>query len=421
MGDYNMVDDILDILDSSEKQAFLDMLKIDDNTIPAIKKDSRDISSTLMEEFIVGAFFEFYKFAKDNKKLVICFRGNGNPETVTIYRFNHMVWELYIDTEGNYCVRINYNHARYVSDLLQEDGTLKYIDKLEKIGFKTSEMKVIKNSPKFDYFVCAKQDTYSKDFVEQTYKIIVEDFMKSYYDPRIGDDSFRKIKGLPPVDRKAYPKHPYIEKRWQQSIFNKFQSFSKDGVFVYDLEFSQKFPSDTIKKKLERYINEPDMLGVRFNDGKIVSFLLIEVKSGETACSRSSSSGIPKHLEKMLEYSKFDIIMQNRFADAEKILKRYQVMGKIPSDIEIAVPQDINIERILILTDYKIEEGEYNPPKRSAVAYFDAVNQYYRNRKDNNWILENAKENQSDIWIMSGQYFEDFKVKQIIKHSEIVL
>ena len=113
--------------------------------------------------------------------------------------------------------------------------------------------------------------------------------------------------------------------------------------------------------------------------------------------------------------------MQNRFADAEKILKRYQVMGKIPSDIEIAVPQDINIERILILTDYKIEEGEYNPPKRSAVAYFDAVNQYYRNRKDNNWILENAKENQSDIWIMSGQYFEDFKVKQIIKHSEIVL
>ena len=48
MGDYNMVDDILDILDSSEKQAFLDMLKIDDNTIPAIKKDLRKL---LWEKF----------------------------------------------------------------------------------------------------------------------------------------------------------------------------------------------------------------------------------------------------------------------------------------------------------------------------------------------------------------------------------
>ena len=31
---------------------------------------------------------------KNGKKFAVCFRGNGEPEAITIYHNNHMVWEL---------------------------------------------------------------------------------------------------------------------------------------------------------------------------------------------------------------------------------------------------------------------------------------------------------------------------------------
>ena len=75
--------------------------------------DNRAISRTLFEKLLdeKGVYYPFYDFVRSHEKeLVLCFRGNGNPESIVIYHNNHIVWELYGDEDK---IGISFNHARY--------------------------------------------------------------------------------------------------------------------------------------------------------------------------------------------------------------------------------------------------------------------------------------------------------------------
>ena len=63
--------------------------KLEKVEIDALKKmsDSRNISDLLLKAFCEenGKFYNFYKFAKEEKDLIICFRGNSNSIIIFCY------------------------------------------------------------------------------------------------------------------------------------------------------------------------------------------------------------------------------------------------------------------------------------------------------------------------------------------------
>lgn len=371
--------------------------------------DSRNISDELMKAFIKegGAFKSFWDFVKGHDDLAVCFRGNSEPESIIIYHFNHVVWELYITKSSpENRVKINLDHARYLENY---EKYQKDLEKLQDPSFKSNKKKISINekTAKLGTLTYKTNNSYSKHFVETTYDLIVKEMMGSYFNPKMKTDYFQNIC----KDRKNKPL--YVEKRWQQSLFKKFQKFQEDNdrrLFIYDLEFSQRFPNRDIRNKCKDFINEPDMLGVRYKkNGKIVSLVLIEVKSTETACK--GNSGIKAHLRKMYRYSgearngetSFPIFIQNRKKDMPEILKRYKELNILPEIIQI--PQescdDILVERLLILTNCVVPESE-KKAKKSAIDYF---------KENKGKIEEWAPKYRCDIWQVEGNYYDsNFKI-----------
>lgn len=396
--------------------------------------DSRNISDELMGAFIKedGVFKSFWDFVKEHDDLAVCFRGNSEPESIIIYHFNHVVWELYITKHPpKNRVNINLDHARYLENY--EKKCQEHFENFEKSqdpSFNSNKKKISINekTAKLGTLTYKTKSSYSKDFVEKTYHWIVEEMMDSYFNSNMDTDYFRKTLDMPQPDRNRYPKKLYVEKRWQQSLFKKFQNVNdpslfkmfqnvndpslfkmfqndnKQSLFIYDLEFSQRFPDRNIRNKFKDLINEPDMLGVLYNEnGTIVSLVLIEVKSTETACT--GSSGIETHLKKMRIYSdevfdeelSFPIFIQNRKKDMPEILKRYKELNILPEVIQI--PQkscdDILVKRLLIFTNCVVPESEKNA--QSAIDYFN---------RHKGKIEKCAKKNHCDIWLVTGNYYD---------------
>lgn len=379
--------------------------------------DSRNISDKLMEAFIKedGAFKSFWDFVKGHDDLAVCFRGNSDPKSIIIYHFNHVVWELYITKHPpKNRVNINLDHARYLENY--EKKCQEHFERLQDLSSNSKKEKISINEKTAirGTLTYKTNSPYSKDFVEKTYDLIVKEMMGSYFNPKMKTDYFQNIC----KDSKNKPL--YVEKRWQQSLFKEFQKFQKDNdrrLFIYDLEFSQRFPNRDIRNKCKNFINEPDMLGVRYKEnGKIVSLVLIEVKSTETACD--GNSGIETHLSKMYRYSgeahkgetSFPIFIQNRKKDMPKILKRYKELNILPEVIQI--PQescdDILVERLLILTNCVVPESEKNA--QSAIDYFN---------RHKGKIEKCANENHCDIWLVTGNYYDsNFIIEYYPPHND---
>ena len=370
---------------------------------------SIDSNSRLYKAFFNenGGLNEFYKFViKYNnevtdiyKKLVLAFR----KDEIVIYHNNHVLWELSTSIGKMFKVKFNFNHARYCEDWkkhydrLCDDESAKLKGQVQ-YGFKREEssedclkapydMVILKRGPrpyiddnsenanvnggKIGNIIAAKEK-FDWDFVEGTFEIF-EKLIDSFF--QSSEDQFRKLvweqlslSSEQKENINELGKNPYIEKRWQQRLFHHFKftdcGGSDNQVFAYDLEFSQAFPD----KKLTTLMggNEPDILAVRFVDGKAVKLVLIEVKSTYTACD--GRSGIVEHVNGMNSYSKMQYFIESRINDACKVLKNYRDSGLYPAlnDVDIdsvEMLKPVDIEKVILLTPcqlYENSEGSKN-------------------------------------------------------------
>lgn len=334
--------------------------------------DCRAVSSFLLNQFVKpnGAFYEFNQFVKEHlDKLVVCFRGNETPNQITIYRNNHMVWKLYLtsdDQNGEPRVEVSFNHARYYKDwneLLITFGSLGFniVDKNgsqlvpsvkgKGVGIGTIVASLPADVSKFD----------KDEFVKPCYDAVMK-MMDSFFDIAFDSskvtDWFRTYLNK---DKKEYhlskqnPKRSYIEKRWQQHLFNELK-YAEDGLFVYDLEFSQpsgviNSDDDEISEEDESNANEPDMLAVRYEGGMPVAIVLVEVKSTYDACG-SGNSNIKSHFKGMNEYCKNSVLVKNRHIEACKILEQYKDAGIYVKEGQILpdINNQLPIEIVFIFT-----------------------------------------------------------------------
>lgn len=422
--------------------------KLTNIEVEAIKamNDSRNISDTLKNEFLTkgGAFHQFYLKTKNEPDLVICFRGNSNPEKIIIYYNNHVLWELYLKQKKeqnsySYCVGISFNHSRYYVDYE------KALAKLRSLGFDkdsrwTLKPTVSKEKGKFDgigyngAFKCVDGD-YSNDFVASSYEIM-KCIVDTYFNPTMDKDYFRdyweKHGDGTTVSPNAKRKSSYVEKRWQSHLFNYFKN-TQNGLFVYDLEFSQPFPNQAflksldkdnekknyadleaavIKSKIKEVINEPDMLAVRYEKGAPVALVLVEVKSTRTACTGSSS--IFKHMRGMYAYSNEPIFMKKRITEARDLLQAYKEIDVCDENANINIPDDIRVERLIILTDNSVPEKTFTEKEKLDVVNQSAID-YFENIYVNQKIMSAAKDNKCSIWLIRNRYDQDYSIEKILE------
>jgi len=388
-------------------------------------QDDRSISGELLSAYIVDGreFNEFKKYVDGKKEFAVCMRGNSDPKCITIYHNNHMVWELSYDGK-KYCVKVNFNHARYTSEWGTKLKELKgYFGMEDKclLPKKTGE-----NSASIDYIVCKKEKGtkfYTQDFVKGTAEIMVE-VMKDFFNPYLQYDYFKK-EALN-IDYEKKDKTALVEKRWQQELFHYFKD-TDNGIYVYDLEFSQKFPSspdetktrtNTIKTKLADFINEPDMLGIRFDEnGMPKSLMLIEVKSTYSACE-NQKSGINKHLRGMWNYSQVSFFVERRRKEAKSIFDNLFEMNYVGKKYDEKCFETLPIERLMILTtdEVKVDNKIHHTEDGSAIKYYlDREN--HKNKKFIS-VTDRCKEYKCSLWRVNGRIDETYTIEKIYECNE---
>lgn len=330
--------------------------------------DSRAISNKLKNQFYLpdGVFYPFFLYVKNHtEQLAVCFRGNGTPEKISIYHNNHKVWDLYEDEEGPK-VAISFNHARYCKDWEEKR------DALRELGFdiydKAGELISLKEADTIGMLICdCNQIKYSKDpydFVIRTYGIIM-DMMRIFFEPKQVEDFDYFKQSLT-----KYKKN-LAEKRWQQWIFNRLKN-SYNGLFAYDLEFSQP------GAQYEDNTNEPDMLAIRYEKGIPVAIVLLEIKSLFSACeprkkkNGAKSSDIYEHIIGMKKYAKSNNV-QSRRKEVSKILNDYHDMGLYVKDDQIIPSEDNDLPvecAIMFTTADLVDIGVPIKSSESAIHYY---------------------------------------------------
>lgn len=319
------------------------------------RRYTRDVKPEFVKNLKEGPFKEFLKFVKDHEEeLALCFR--GKDDMVSIYRNNHIVWDLY-DTPGQNKVSISFDHARFC-----ENWDSEILDQLETWGFKSPKREQGKelvslrkkkgsNSYSFNMeSVCRterdKKKIFDKICVEKSYQII-ERIHKTYEDTLSSSFEGERTNYFA---RYYLEKHPerkaelgrylrskpndLLEKKVQQDIFIHNHE-TENGMMVYDMEFAQP-EIDGIK-----FNNEPDMLGIRYEGGEPKAIVLIEIKCMRSACLEGKSR-VESHLKGMKEYlgeaeeagrmspgmqSVVGKVKEHRREEARKILESYQELG----------------------------------------------------------------------------------------------
>ena len=330
-------------------------------------KDCRAVSDELMKELKNGGFKEFVEFVKrKEKELVFCFRGNSNPKHVAIYLKNHYVWKLSIAQNKELRVTISFNHARFtkkwkkiLKELYDYGFNISCDDKTpenqkeinNKLSLEELEEFFEKEHKSQDGYLTVTRKSFDKDFVKKTYKLLKK-IIKDHFNSRLKTDYFKvehskKDSSIENVESIHQNK---IEKERQHEIYLNNKN-TKNGLFIYDLEFTQPNAKALGLKK-----NQPDMLAIRFENGKPKTLVLIEVKCTKEAMG--GKSGLKEHTEKMNEYiySKNKVI-DNRREEATKIFEQYNRLG-LRNAPKIGDIKNIPIEIGIILTDGAIAEYE---------------------------------------------------------------
>ena len=370
-------------------------MSLNQNQMKALEemKDSRAISPELLSAFVEenGALNAFLCFALAHEELNICFRGNN--DAIEIYYLNHLVWKLTPGRKGYYKVSFNFGHAR---GMLKEHD---YFCDLKRYGFKLASD---------EKHICWEKECFTKKEINTEFWQCFKEIMDWYFDPRKGT--------------------PNIEKRWQHKFFRDFhkEEYLFHGLYVYDLEYHQKLPgkkallkifgtktddelkkmrvhSSVMKEDLKPLMNEPDFLGVEFDEENGETYLVFgEIKSLYKSCDKTS--GIDSHLDKMKSYLNMDSLIKKRFADAEKILKQYWVIGDIKGQYSFdGLSEKLKVKNVLVLTNSK-----YYDEKTHSVVDWDnkggAIAYFRENRTD---IFKKAKSAQSEIWLVEDARCDD--------------
>lgn len=425
------------------------------------RKDARSIKS---EEELYKAFFNadgplnaFYKVVlakQDEKDLwkrpVIGFRG----DRIIIYYYNHKLWELSKSRGGQFKVQFDFNHAKKYSEWKEKYQTLynnygfrqpkRDEKKVVRLSNDNSMIMLTRSSGKKKYSdgeygdviggeigsIYCKKDFFDETFVKTIYEIF-SSIMDSYIRDKV--DLFRELVwkekelSISPehqeqVSHASNTDNESIEKKWQQRLFNHFKYIDGENgdvyTFAYDLEFSQKYPSEEIEKLFD--CNEPDLMAIRFENGKAVRFQLIEVKSKKSACT--GKSGIERHIEGMKAYSELEFFMKSRIEDAIALFEAYKKTGLYPklTDELIKSINEIDIkngiEKIILLTGCD-EIDETEEQKESALDYVNEVLIKKCRKIDPDcqfWYTEN-KYYDSEIEIKTDiiEYIQNKQVKKI--------
>lgn len=377
-------------------------------------EDSRRVSQEMLDELKNGKFSEFVKFIKNNpdEGLALCFRGNNKEkglESAIIYYNNHKVWEL-TKENNEFKVKISFNHARYTenwkSQLLKLCNIYEFkyqlISEKEKKIDINNAVKKIKNKKKESYqysvgILINKNGNYDEKFVKETFKIIIT-LIKDFFKKEKNVDYFKSDCEGEIVENKN--KHDYIEKKRQQEIYLELDN-SKNGLYIYDLEFVQKMMFENSKEYKNKPKNQPDMHAIRFDKTIPKSFAMIEIKSTESAM-KDKKSGLKKHLEGMEEYvDKHKELIKNRLKEAFDIISQYQYLSlrkleRFDCENDLNLYNSIKkIEIRFIITDKAAEYFRRNN------AYFKEENEKrlgtYLHNMGYEWS-DNEDNNRIEIW-----------------------
>lgn len=322
-----------------------------------MKKDyTRDVDKDMITELKEkGRFSPFVDFVKNNSDLALCFRGNSSSKgNVIIYKNNHKMWELYFGNGRVPVVKIELNHSRYMEweeieknihklfamGFRRKDGT-KSMEDIIKVSERKEKKKIVGYNYNLDYLLYYPEKVDGSKQVKEvignvikpSYDILCE-MQKSFFKDRGSDDPINSIKShYFAINKNHKDKNesmtahndPCIEKHVQSKLFLSNHNF-KDGLFIYDLEFSQP----GIKELDIRDKNKPDMFGIRFDEnGKMKSLCMIEVKSTESALN--GASGLKEHKDGMEEYltKKYGEkkVINDRKNEAFKIMEHYYDLG----------------------------------------------------------------------------------------------
>lgn len=298
--------------------------------------DSRAVKEDFVNDFLDKANLgKVLNYVKDEqKKLILCFRGNSG-QIVTIYKKNHVFWEINKLSRGTfkYRLRFNFNHARYSRDW--QDALKALLDlNWEKVSNLNDENKINIGYLKYDFNVI--EDT----FLEESYKIINK-LIDDYFDPNKKFDFFST--------RAKKNKSINLEKQRQQELYEKYNKpVCSDGYLIYDLEFVEK---------ANRTGNQPDFWAIKYENRLPEKLVIGEVKSKESALT--GKSGILEHLQAMVAYSSGESMVDRR-EEAIEILRSYAVLGlKGLTKDDVAVLENKvlsnDVEVLVVLTDEAAE------------------------------------------------------------------
>ncbi len=378
--------------------------------------DHRSINDDLLNAIVdsQGSLHEFLKCVLEHnkdekdqsKKLSMLLRGNSN--NVIVYYRNHVLWELsLVSGQGN--VEFNFNHARYTEDWKKQ---LEILQNEYKMGC-NAEIKATNTGITIDT-ISARADKFDKSFVKYTHDTFIE-FIETYFGNRGTRKDYFKSE-----NSNSNPRF-YVEKDWQQRLYFYFNSEFEDkldhqedisGTYIYDLEFSQPYPDENSRELFGKN-NEPDMLGISFEDGVPKSLQFIEVMSNESSCE--GDSGIKKHIEGMRNYAGNPRFMKCRAKDLIQSLRQYAKMGLFKGDMDLlskvetfCKSNEIPVELFIVLTNNELPVKR-KETKKSAIDYYHE----HKNEVES-WLKDPNDRLNCRLQIVEGNFFEGrLEIKEI--------
>lgn len=315
-----------------------------------------------------GELHPFVDLVKNHNELELCFRGNGEPEKISIYCNNHQV--LRISLTG--LISVSFNHARYCENWMD------YLKKLEEFGF------VIPDNPlhkRDDIGELNRSSHNLKHYlsdaeVEKLYKEVIKPIFDRYFKvngQKNTIDYFKKETGISPY---IVTPHVLTEKKRQQELYSAIVDI-KGGYYFYDLEFAQKHKSKKDQEDDEAN-NKPDMQAIKFDkSGKPEKLVFVEVKCTEDAWDGGTSKLI-EHVERMKAYRNQENNMQSRRKEACEILRQYAGLGlhnlKENMKFDDKDFSNLELEILVVLTDEAKEKWDKDLKiegiKKTASPYF---------------------------------------------------
>ncbi|MHC1717724.1 MAG: hypothetical protein AB9883_03630 [Acidaminococcaceae bacterium] len=304
-----------------------------------------------------GPLHELRNLVAAQDDLELCYRGNNRRnggEKITIYYKNHVMFAIEKQVK-KYVLTISFNHARYEEDWQEILDDLQKNHHFEKRGEKK-----IADVGDDGYLSCNFNNSDEIKWKELYSRVMP--IMDNYFtisDEEVVDYFKSYQKGFEVKKERT----KYVEKIMQQQIFSA-NTNCDDGYFFYDLEFSKPYP-DMNAHNGDKNSNKPDMLAVKFENGRPTKLVFVELKTTKEACTEEKSN-VEKHLTCMaglLEGKNSDIeFIKARKDEVPKIIAHYAEIGLrgLEPTRKVEDFSNIDIELLLIFTDEAIEWGKEN-------------------------------------------------------------